>query len=156
VHERDGADFVRALAEVCKALSWMIVRDGEGATRVLEVEVTGAKTQRDAALAVHAVATSPLVKTALHGGDPNWGRVLAAVGRSGARLAPDRVSLRIGKIVLVQGGTPTRYAEKDAASVFAQELVPINVDLGVGKARASRMSCDFGHDYVSCNADYRS
>ncbi len=154
--EGGGADFVRALAEVCKAIAWMIVRDGEGATRVLDVEVTGAKTERDAALAVHAIATSPLVKTALHGGDPNWGRVLAAVGRSGARLSPERVSLRIGKLVLVEDGTPTRYKEKDAALAFGKELVPISVDLGVGKARASRMSCDFGHDYVTCNADYRS
>jgi glutamate N-acetyltransferase/amino-acid N-acetyltransferase len=81
------ADFQRALNKVCRDLAWMIVRDGEGATRVMELEVRGARSERDARLAAHAVATSPLVKTALHGGDPNWGRILAAVGRSGARFS---------------------------------------------------------------------
>src|SRR6185295_12566099 len=105
----EAADFKRALTDVCKQLAWMIVRDGEGATRVLDVEVTGAATTREAALAVHAVITSPLVKTAVHGGDPNWGRVLAAVGRSGARLAPQRIGLRLGKLALVENGVPVTY-----------------------------------------------
>jgi glutamate N-acetyltransferase/amino-acid N-acetyltransferase len=134
----------------------MIVRDGEGATRVLDVEVTGAKSQREAALAVHAVITSPLVKTAVHGGDPNWGRVLAAVGRSGVRLAAHRVVLRVGDMALVENGAPVVYKERDAARIFGKEKVALSVDLGVGTARARRMACDFGHDYVSINADYRS
>jgi len=86
-------EFIRALTEVCKALAWMIVRDGEGATRVMELEVRGARNARDARLAAHAIGTSPLVKTALHGGDPNWGRILAALGRSGVRFAPRRIGL---------------------------------------------------------------
>ncbi|HEX9160726.1 MAG TPA: bifunctional glutamate N-acetyltransferase/amino-acid acetyltransferase ArgJ, partial [Thermoanaerobaculia bacterium] len=86
-------DFRRALTTVCRDLAWMIVRDGEGAIRVMELEVTGARTERDARLAAHAIATSPLVKTALHGGDPNWGRILAAIGRSGARFSIRKVSL---------------------------------------------------------------
>ena len=86
----------RAGHAICRDLAWMIVRDGEGAIRVMELEVTGAKTDRDAKLAAHAIATSPLVKTALHGGDPNWGRILAAVGRSGARFSLKKISLHAG------------------------------------------------------------
>jgi len=152
----DLADFQRALDTVCRELAWMIVRDGEGAIRVMEIEVAGAKSERDAKLAAHAVATSPLVKTALHGGDPNWGRILAAVGRSGARFSVKRVSLTAGPITLVRNGQPCAYREKDAARVFSRERVPLKVDLGGGTARAVVLSSDLGHDYVSLNADYRS
>ena len=152
----DLADFQRALDTLCRDLAWMIVRDGEGAIRVMEIEVTGAKTDRDAKLAAHAIATSPLVKTALHGGDPNWGRILAAVGRSGARFSLRKISLHAGPIALVTNGTPAAYKEKDAAKIFARERVPLRVDLGSGRARAVVLSSDLGHDYVSLNADYRS
>lgn len=152
----DLSDFRRALDVVCRELAWMIVRDGEGATRVMELEVRGAKTVRDARAAAHAIATSPLVKTALHGGDPNWGRILAALGRSGARFSVRRVSLRAGNITLVENGAPAAYREKDAARVFSRERVPVLVDLGAGRASAVVLSCDLGHDYVSLNADYRS
>ena len=152
----DLADFQRALSALCRELAWMIVRDGEGAIRVMELEVTGAKTDRDAKLAAHAIATSPLVKTALHGGDPNWGRILAAVGRSGARFSLKKISLHAGPIALVENGAPTAYKEKDAAKVFARERVPLRVDLGSGTARTVVLSSDLGHDYVSLNADYRS
>lgn len=152
----DLTDFQRALDTLCRELAWMIVRDGEGAIRVMELEVTGAKSDRDAKLAAHAIATSPLVKTALHGGDPNWGRILAAVGRSGARFSLKKISLHAGAIALVENGAPARYNEKDAAKVFARERVPLRVDLGMGAARAVVLSSDLGHDYVSLNADYRS
>lgn len=152
----DLRDFQRALDTLCRELAWMIVRDGEGALRVMELEVTGAKSERDAKLAAHAIATSPLVKTALHGGDPNWGRILAAVGRSGARFSVKKISLTAGPITLVANGGPAKYSEKDAAKVFSRERVPLRVDLGSGTARAVVLSCDLGHDYVSLNADYRS
>ncbi|HEV8269457.1 MAG TPA: bifunctional glutamate N-acetyltransferase/amino-acid acetyltransferase ArgJ, partial [Thermoanaerobaculia bacterium] len=100
----EGADFRRALGEVCRALARMIVRDGEGASRLMSIQVVGARSVRDARLAAHAVATSPLVKTALAGADPNWGRILAAVGRSGAHVVPSRVSLSAGKLTLVAKG----------------------------------------------------
>jgi glutamate N-acetyltransferase/amino-acid N-acetyltransferase len=154
--DAEGADFERALASVCEDLAWRIVRDGEGATRVMEVTVSGAATTREAKLAAHAVATSPLVKTALHGGDPNWGRILAAVGRSGARFSPHRTSLSVGRLLLVSAGEPGAYRERDAARVFARERVPIAVDLGAGSATARVLASDLGHDYVSLNADYRS
>ena len=122
----------------------------------MELEVTGARSERDAKLAAHAVATSPLVKTALHGGDPNWGRILAAIGRSGARFSIRKVSLTAGNVALVRDGEPAQYREKDAARVFSRERVPLHVDLGSGTARAVVLSSDLGHDYVSLNADYRS
>ena len=152
----DLADFQRALNTVCRDLSWMIVRDGEGATRVMEVQVIGARSEKDAKLAAHAVATSPLVKTALHGGDPNWGRIIAAVGRSGARFATKKVSVIAGSIVLMRDGNPAQYSEKDASKVFTRERVPITIDLGGGSATAVVLSSDFGHDYISINTDYRS
>jgi glutamate N-acetyltransferase/amino-acid N-acetyltransferase len=149
-------DFIRALTQVCKQLAWMIVRDGEGATRVMELEVRGARSARDARLAAHAIGTSPLVKTALHGGDPNWGRILAALGRSGVRFAPRRIGLSAGPVILVRNGEPADYAEKDAARVFSRERVPVTVDLGAGSATAMLLVSDLGHDYVSLNTDYRS
>ena len=115
-----------------------------------------AQMERDAQAAVHAVATSPLVKTALNGGDPNWGRILAAVGRSGARLAPKKVSLHVGSLALVKEGRPAAYRESDAARIFRKERVPIRVDLGVGRASAFKLAADFGHDYISVNTDYRT
>jgi len=123
---------------------------------VMEVEVTGARNDRDAKLAAHAIGTSPLVKTALHGGDPNWGRILAAVGRSGAKFSPDNVSLDVGTLRIVDKGQPTAYKEKDAARVFEKERVPLKISLGNGPGRAVLLSSDFGHDYVALNADYRS
>ncbi len=152
----DAPDFRRAVTDVCRKLAWLMVRDGEGATRVLDVSITGARTEADAKAAAHAVATSPLVKTALNGGDPNWGRILAAVGRSGARFDASKVSLRLGRLVLVDRGLPVAYREKDAAKVFSRERVPVAVDLGAGKATAFKLASDLGHAYVSCNADYRS
>jgi len=149
-------DFQRALDSVCRELAWMIVRDGEGATRVMEIEVRGAKNEKDAKLAAYAIATSPLVKTALHGGDPNWGRILAAVGRSGAKFSIRKIALAAGKIVLVENGTPASYREEDAAKVFSRERVPLTIDLGAGNATAVVLASDFGHDYVSLNTDYRS
>jgi len=157
--DRTGAgaeDFVRALNLVCRNLAWMIVRDGEGAMRVMEIEVKNARSERDAKLAAHAVATSPLVKTALHGGDPNWGRIIAAVGRSGARFSPRKVCLQAGKLPLVINGEPAKYLEKAAAKIFGRERVPITIDLGAGKASTVILACDFGHDYISLNTDYRS
>src|SRR5258708_9362917 len=108
----DTTDFQRALDAVCRDLAWLIVRDGEGATRVMELEVRGAKSERDARLPAHAIGTSPLVKTALHGRDPNWGRILAALGRSGARFNVKRVSLWAGRVQLVKDGAPAVYQER--------------------------------------------
>ena len=154
--EHGGADFARALRDVCRDLAWMIVRDGEGATRVMEITVTGARSPREAKLAANAVATSPLVKTALSSGDPNWGRILGAVGRSGARFSERNVTLKVGPLTLVSKGTIAPYREKDAARLFSRERVPVTVDLGAGSASATKLAANLGHPYVSLNADYRS
>ena len=152
----DAAAFRAALVKVCGDLAWRIVRDGEGAKRVMEITIEGAATVREARLAAHAVATSPLVKTALYGGDPNWGRILAAIGRSGARVSTRNVSLKAGRVVLVKDGAPTACSEAAAAKEFARERVPLVAHLGVGSARARLFAADLGHEYVSENADYRS
>ena len=152
----EAQGFVRAVTKVCRDLAWMIVRDGEGAARVMEIDVRGARSARDAKLAAHAVATSPLVKTALAGGDPNWGRILAAVGRSGARFSPSRTSLTAGCLKLVERGMPLPYSERAAARIFLGERVPLLISLGSGPGRAKLLSCDLGHAYVTLNADYRS
>lgn len=152
----DEEGFVAALTSVCRDLAWKIVRDGEGAGRVMEIVVTGARSDREAHQAAYAVATSPLVKTALAGGDPNWGRILAAVGRSGARFSASKVSLAAGRIVLVRNGEPAPYSEKDAAKVFSRERVPLLIDLGAGSGNALLLASDLGHDYVTLNADYRT
>lgn len=151
-----AAAFRAALAKVCGELAWRIVRDGEGARRVMEITVEGAATERDARVAAHAVATSQLVKTALYGGDANWGRILAAIGRSGARVSTSRVSLKAGPVTLVKDGAPTAYSEAAATKAFARERVPLVANLGVGRARARLLAADLGHEYVSENADYRS
>jgi len=122
----------------------------------MEITIEGAATEREAKLAAHAVATSQLVKTALYGGDANWGRILAAIGRSGARVSTRRVSLKIGRLSVVEDGAPTGYREATAAKEFARERVPLVADLGVGKARARLLASDLGHEYVAENADYRS
>lgn len=153
---KNDESFQKALEEVCRKLAWMIVRDGEGATRVMDVTVQNARSPRDASLAAHAVATSPLVKTALHGGDPNWGRIIAALGRSGARFSPKSVGLQIGSISLLRAGMPVSYREKDVARLLSKEQVRLVIDLGGGTGNASILTCDLGHDYVSLNADYRS
>jgi glutamate N-acetyltransferase/amino-acid N-acetyltransferase len=118
--------------------------------------VRGARSERDAKLAAHAVATSPLVKTALHGGDPNWGRMLAALGRSGARFPIRRVSLFAGNVQLVVNGEPAVYREKDAAKIFSRERVPIILDLGGGNAGTVILASDFGHDYIAITAASRA
>lgn len=153
---KDAGPFRDALREVSKKLAWMIVRDGEGAIRVMETLITGAKTLGDAKLAAHAVSTSPLVKTALHGGDPNWGRIIAALGRSGARFSTRKVSLKIGNVELLRNGLPVPYREKDVAKLLQKESVHLTIDLAGGTATTSMLTCDLGHDYVALNADYRS
>jgi len=152
----EAHSFVKAVTQVCRDLAWMIVRDGEGASRVMEIDVRGARNVRDAKLAAHAVATSPLVKTALAGGDPNWGRILAAVGRSGARFAPSKTALTVGGLKLVERGVPVPYSEREAVKLFLKERVPLLISLGDGPGRATLLSCDLGHDYVTLNADYRT
>lgn len=149
--------FEAALAEVMRDLALQVVRDGEGATKLVEVRVTGAASDEDAAKVAFAIANSPLVKTAVAGEDPNWGRIVMAVGKSGAAADRDRLTIRFGDIVVAENGwrSPSYTEDAGAAYMKQQELV-IGVDLGLGRAKRSVWTCDLTNRYVEINADYRS
>jgi len=159
VIDGEGADydvFRAALQEAARRLAWMLVRDGEGVTRVAEVQVEGARTEAEADRIARVVAESPLVKTALHGGDPNWGRVLAAVGRAGVEVAIDRVSIWLGDVWVTEGGAGRDYAEKDAAAAMTEEPVRIRIRLAEGEASGWIWTSDLSRGYIDINASYRS
>jgi glutamate N-acetyltransferase / amino-acid N-acetyltransferase len=138
-------------------LAHQVVKDGEGATKFVEVRVTGAATPRDAHLIGMSIANSPLVKTAIAGEDANWGRVVAAVGKSGAKAERDLLTISFGEMVLAEKGWRSPDYDEAAASAYmkGQELV-IGVDLGLGTAEKSIWTCDLTHRYIDINADYRS
>ena len=138
-------------------LALQVVRDGEGATKLVEVRVTGAATDEDAAKVAFSIANSPLVKTAVAGQDPNWGRIVAAVGKSGAQADRDKLTIRFGDILVAQNGwrNPDYREEDGAAYMQGQELV-FAVDLGLGKSKRSVWTCDLTSRYIEINADYRS
>jgi glutamate N-acetyltransferase / amino-acid N-acetyltransferase len=132
------------------------VRDAEGVTRVAEVRVEGAATEADADRVARTVAESPLVKTALHGGDPNWGRVLAAVGRSGVELDMGRVEIRLGDVWVAEGGHARAYDEAVAHRAMLEDPVRIRIHLNAGRASGWLWTTDLSHGYVDINAHYRS
>lgn len=149
--------FEAALQGVMLDLAQQVVKDGEGATKFVEVRVTGAATPEDAAKVAKAVADSPLVKTAVAGEDPNWGRIVMAVGKSGALAERDKLKIGLGPMVLAEKGwrSPSYDEEAAAAYMKGQELV-ISVDLGLGRASRTVWTCDLTHRYIDINADYRS
>jgi glutamate N-acetyltransferase/amino-acid N-acetyltransferase len=153
--------FAEGLKAVCTELAKMVVRDGEGASKFVEIKVTGLDREEDAQAVARTIATSPLVKTALAGGDPNWGRILAAAGRAGVYFDQSSVNLWIRNIdnprlQLVRQGIPTGYAENEAAVLFNRPEIHIHLDLGSGPAEVTVWTCDLTHDYVTINADYRT
>jgi glutamate N-acetyltransferase / amino-acid N-acetyltransferase len=152
--------FAAALTALCRHLAQEIVRDGEGATKFVELTVSGAASEADALAVAQTIATSPLVKTAFAGSDPNWGRILAAAGRAGVIIEAGRLCLSVaaaGKTVkLVSQGAPTGYFEEEAAALFAQAEFCLRLELGQGTAEVVVWTCDLSHDYVSINADYRT
>jgi len=156
--QTDPEEFGQGLEAVCTALARMIARDGEGATRLIEARVTGAASESDAVLAAKAVITSPLVKSAIFGRDPNWGRVVAAVGYSGAEMEPERVSLTFASnhssVMLVEKGRIVSTLEDTLKEIMGSKEVIIMVDLGVGSGCATAWGCDLSYDYVRINAEY--
>lgn len=155
------ARFCAALDYLCRELAQMIVKDGEGATKFVEVQVSGARTKAEAHQIANTIATSPLVKTAFAGSDPNWGRILAAAGRAGVPLDQERLKLWIGitqadELQLVAAGTPTQYKEADAAAIFAEPAFKLRLDLGLGDGATAVWTSDLTHAYITINADYRS
>lgn len=151
------AVFEAALAEVMLDLAHQVVRDGEGATKFVEVSVTGAENDADARKVAMAIANSPLVKTAVAGEDPNWGRVVMAVGKSGAAADRDLLSIRFGDILVAEKGwVSPRYREELGANYMKQAELVIGVDMGLGDGASTVWTCDLTHDYIQINADYRS
>lgn len=153
-----GRRFVGALTEVLESLAKKIVADGEGAEHLVRIVVSGARTDADAVQIARTIAGSQLVKTALHGCDPNWGRILAAAGRSGARFNPDHVSVQIGQVSIFEEGTPvmTAKTEAKAAATMKRKEYEISVAVGSGRGLGHYWTCDLGHEYVRINADYRT
>jgi glutamate N-acetyltransferase / amino-acid N-acetyltransferase len=153
-----GADAFRAaLADLCRRLALLVVRDGEGATKLIEVQVTGAESDRSAHRIAMSIANSPLVKTAIAGGDANWGRVVMAVGKAGEPADRDRLSIRFGETQVARDGLAIDgYDETPVAAHLAGQEIEIGVDLGLGEGRATVWTCDLTHGYISINADYRS
>jgi glutamate N-acetyltransferase/amino-acid N-acetyltransferase len=157
ITREDDPRLIDPLLMVAGHLAREIVRGGEGATKLVTVKVTGAATDTDAWLAVRTIANSPLVKTAIHGGDPNWGRLIAAAGRSGAAFDLDRASVSIGPVRLFVDGVPHDDRAEAAADVLAAPEVTIVVDLGLGGHHGATMwTCDFSAEYVKINAEYRT
>lgn len=149
--------FEAALQGIMQDLAQQVVKDGEGATKFVEIAVTGAADAADAHRVAMSIANSPLVKTAIAGEDANWGRIVAAVGKSGAQADRDRLSIRFGDITVAQNGWRAPDYSEDATSAYMKgQYINIGVDLGLGKAAKTVWTCDLTHRYIDINADYRS
>ncbi|MCA2011508.1 bifunctional glutamate N-acetyltransferase/amino-acid acetyltransferase ArgJ [Cereibacter sphaeroides] len=149
--------FERALNDVMMNLAHQVIRDGEGATKFVGITVTGAESDADAKRCALSIANSPLVKTAIAGQDPNWGRIVAAVGKSGAAADRDKLGITFGDITVATAGlVDPDYKEAEGAAYMLNEDLEIGVDLGLGKGKAKVWTCDLTHRYIDINADYRS
>ncbi|CUH79563.1 Arginine biosynthesis bifunctional protein ArgJ [Tritonibacter multivorans] len=157
VDATDNESFQRALWYVMRQLSHQVVRDGEGATKFVEIQITGAASNADAKVHGMAIANSPLVKTAIAGEDPNWGRVVMAIGKSGAAADRDLLSISFGDVLVAEKGwvAPT-YKEEDGAAEMKKQDITLKVDLGLGDGASTVWTCDLTHQYITINADYRS
>ena len=151
---QDFAAFERALRQVTERLARMIARDGEGATKLVEIWVHGAQDEESATKIVKTIANSPLVKTALFGNDPNWGRILMAAGRAGVPFDPSRVDLDLAGIPVVRAGQPIDFDKANASAALKADTVVISLLLAEGEGEAVAWTCDFSYDYVRINADY--
>ena len=153
----DSAGFTQALRGVMLDLAHQVVRDGEGATKFVEIRVSGAASDAEARTVGLSIANSPLVKTAIAGEDPNWGRIVMAVGKSGAQANRDKLTIRFGDIVVAENGwVSSEYSEDLGAQYMKQQNLAINVDLGIGGGLGTVWTCDLTHGYITINADYRS
>lgn len=148
--------FLKTLTEVCETLAKMIAGDGEGATKLVEVAVKNALTEEDAKKVAMAVANSNLVKTAIYGHDANWGRIIGAVGYSGAEIDPEKIDIFLGDVKVAENGIGLKFSEERAKSVLEENSVVITVDLKLGTVDATAWTCDFSEEYVRINADYRT
>jgi glutamate N-acetyltransferase / amino-acid N-acetyltransferase len=153
--DTNSAPFAKALSEICTSLAKQIVADGEGVTHVVELNIRGAATDADALRVAKAIAHSPLVKTAWAGSDPNWGRLIAATGYSGAQVDPARISIRLGDLLICErGGRVDGFDEAAAHRYLSQPEFAVHIDLGLGSGACRFWTCDLTREYVSINADY--
>jgi glutamate N-acetyltransferase/amino-acid N-acetyltransferase len=148
--------FQQVLTGVCQSLAKQMARDGEGATKLITLNITGARDEHMADVVGRTIAKSPLVKTAFYGEDANWGRVIAAAGYSGEDVDPQRMSLWFGPVLVFQSGVPTQYSEAEATLAIKPREVQVRLDLGLGDASATIWTCDLSHDYVTINGKYRT
>jgi glutamate N-acetyltransferase / amino-acid N-acetyltransferase len=153
---RDFETFTKALTDVCRELAIQVARDGEGARKLITIRVRHAPSERDAEKIAVTIATSPLVKTAIAGEDANWGRILAAAGRSGARFEVDKVEIKLGDLTVARRGRGLQFSEERALEILRRDEVTINVDLHQGEAEVTEWTCDMTEGYIRINADYRS
>lgn len=152
-----NAEFSQALEAVMLDLAHQVVRDGEGATKFVEIQITGAASDSDAKVHGLAIANSPLVKTAIAGEDPNWGRVVMAIGKSGAAADRDLLSISFGEVLVAEKGwVSPDYREEDGAAQMTRDEIILKVDLGLGDGICTVWTCDLTHQYITINADYRS
>ena len=156
VDESSYGAFVSGLTAVCRELAIGIVRGGEGATKLVSVVVTGAASEAEARKAAKAIANSLLVKTAIHGGDPNWGRLIAVAGRANVAFEPSRATVAIGSTVLFKDGRPYDEGAPEAAEYLKGKDLTVSVDLGIGAASSTVWTCDLSAEYVRINAEYRT
>lgn len=153
---QDWDVFIALLKQTCEDLAKMIARDGEGATKLIEVKVNGANSNEDAIKVAKSIVGSSLVKTAVYGSDANWGRVIAAVGYSGAAVNPDTIDMAIGPIELLKNSQPLPFSEEEATAYLKNEHIEMTVNLNHGDGKAKSWGCDLTYDYVQINASYRS
>jgi glutamate N-acetyltransferase/amino-acid N-acetyltransferase len=155
LNDENAGEFAKALSEVCTSLAKQIVADGEGATHLVELNIRGAVSDADALRIAKAIAHSPLVKTAWAGSDPNWGRLIAAAGYSGAEIDPARIAIRLGDLLICErGGRSASFDEAAAHRYLSQPEFAIHIDLGLGNGACRFWTCDLTREYVSINADY--
>lgn len=153
---KDYRLFAEALTELCQDLAYKIIADGEGVNTVIRVTIEGAKTDKDALAFARAVADSPLVKTAVHGHDPNWGRIAAALGKTTAPLNLDKLTISIGSATVLKDGQPVKFNAAKISKELAQSEVGITCHIGKGKARCVFLGCDLSRRYITINADYHT
>ena len=156
IEDRDYDEFKKALEFVCTYLARLIAKDGEGATKLIEVVAEGASSEDDAYKVVNAVAKSPLVKTAIFGEDANWGRIITAVGYSGADIDPLKIDINIGDVAVCRNGAAVPFDEEEASKVLAQDEIKIYINLNNGDFSDRMWTCDFSYDYIKINGSYRS
>ncbi len=156
IDDRNGELFHKALNEVCLYLAKCVARDGEGATKLIEITVEGALTEAEARLAARAIASSPLVKSAIHGNDPNWGRVVAALGRSGATLDETKLAVYLNDFCVMSQGKPVPFNKQEASNSLARKEVSVRLELNLGKGKVTAWGCDLSEEYVTINSTYTS